>query len=115
MLCLVYQFNYLGCTNGTIRLSEPFASYGRVEICFNDVWGTICNNGWDAQDARVVCRELGFSSVGKNNIFHIVECLCNSKFITLKYIIVILFVNWYRYCRIEWNTIRCWERPYIPQ
>ena len=53
-------------TYGDMRLRGSSLQYrGRVEICVNGVWGTVCDNYWDSTDASVVCNQLGYSRFGE--------------------------------------------------
>ena len=38
---------------------------GRLEVYYNGIWGTVCNDGWNDQYASLVCAQLGFGSSGK--------------------------------------------------
>ena len=54
------------CATGDIRLvGGGVPNEGRIEICMNNVWGTVCDDGWDSTDATVVCRQLEYSTTGK--------------------------------------------------
>ena len=57
------------CTNGTIRLVGGSTPYkGRVEVCVEGCWGTVCGVDFDAMDASVVCRALGLPAFGMTSV-----------------------------------------------
>ena len=65
------------CQHGALRLVNGGTSnQGRLEICIYSVWGTVCDASFDANDARVACRQLryevdnGQSKLHYNTDFH---------------------------------------------
>lgn len=72
--CDCTDFCAVTCENGYVKLvNSPQQSFfikdtlsrGRVVICINETFQTICEDGWGHVDASVLCSELGFSAAGK--------------------------------------------------
>ena len=60
------RFEMKSCfKDGQIRLVDGATSIeGRLEFCTDGVWGTVCDDNWNRQNAAVVCRQLGIPSAG---------------------------------------------------
>ena len=53
------------CVEGEVRLRNgDDESEGRIELCINHAWGTICGSYWASIDSNVVCRQLGHMELG---------------------------------------------------
>ena len=51
--------------DGQLALFDGWTNMeGRIEICKNGVWGTVCDNEFDQVDASVICKQLGFPHEG---------------------------------------------------
>ena len=66
------------CSDGDVRLvGGATSNEGRVEICVNQMWGTVCRStssyylisSFGVEEGRVVCRQLGYQEFGENSIW----------------------------------------------
>jgi len=55
-------------THADVRLIDGGPYSGLLQIYYNGVWGTVCDDGFTAVDARVVCRQLGYGTAGANAV-----------------------------------------------
>ena len=65
-MCFVAAPNPV-CEDGEVRLvdgSRP--SEGRVEVCYNDFWVSVCaSDPWGSPEVQVICRQLGYPTEGQ--------------------------------------------------
>ena len=56
---------YANCTDGEVRLANGTTDQvagitdGRLEICYNHAWGTVCQNSFQSSEASVTCSQMG--------------------------------------------------------
>ena len=74
MLCnyiIIFYYLIVQCKHGDVQLAGTEAmSFGRVEVCINGLWSTICDHHWTVTEASVICSQLGFYKQGLIKVFH---------------------------------------------
>ena len=70
MYCCLHRFSAIVCYEGEIQLSGgASAAQGAVELCATNrlernsrtQWHFVCSQRWSPNDAKVVCRQLGYN------------------------------------------------------
>ena len=52
--------------NTTYRSDGSIEVFGRIEVCANFTYGSVCDYGWDMADAQVFCRDYAQNAFGIN-------------------------------------------------
>ena len=56
--------------HGAVRIVGGNRPYrGRLEVCMDERWGTVCDDDWTTEDAYVACRQLGYEGQGESSLF----------------------------------------------
>ena len=96
------------CTQGDIRLVGGSNSLeGRIELCNNNAWGTVCDDLFGTPDANVACRQLGLSGTGILRLRLVIYLciLCPSLQVLLQDAVLALVRELEQFCLTTWLAL----------
>ena len=62
------------CSHGDLRIASRTDdttarfSEGRLEVCVNGAWGTVCDYRFGRHEAQVACDQLGYDDTGGHQL-----------------------------------------------
>ena len=63
---IVSEVKIVNCTEGNVRLVDgPSANKGRLEVCIDKKWATVCNSAFGLEESRAACAQLGYQKYGE--------------------------------------------------
>ena len=66
MVCDGFTTVGMECVEGEVRMiGGEKEGEGRVELCVDGFWGTVCGDGFDQKAAFVICRHFGFHKTAR--------------------------------------------------
>ncbi len=70
VFCQQVSTKKANCSDGEIRLvNGSNVLEGRVEVCINQAWGTVCDSTFNQDIATIVCQQLGYKFNGNSDFF----------------------------------------------
>ena len=76
LLVIYMQFSYIlclffstACVDGEVILFDGLVistslREGTILVCYNNSYGTVCDDRWDSIEASIVCGQLGYNGSG---------------------------------------------------
>ena len=100
VVCQPQSTQISNCSSGDIRLVNGTTELeGRLEVCINNVWGTVCSQGFTADDAEVVCNQLEIPFNGLLSWLLLAMPFCYSTLFTAQ--VQLCFVIFH----MEWDLV----------
>lgn len=65
------------CSEGSLRLVDGSDLFGRLEVCINNAWGTICGTQFDSRELKVACSQLGGTGSYRSQIILYINIVVN--------------------------------------